>query len=82
MRRRTPMCLPSRQSVTAKTAIDGLDDLGPGLNQIADDRATRRCATPTCASATAPAQPAPSAVTAQHPPDVLGVYVMLPIAAD
>jgi superfamily II DNA or RNA helicase len=73
-----PLELTVRQ---AKTAIDGLKDLAPALNQVADERAAalrdahRRVRDAARATGTV-------AVTAQHPVDVLGVYVMLPIAAD
>jgi Flp pilus assembly protein TadG len=65
----------------ARTSIEGLPDLTPALNQIADERAMalgeahRRVRDAARSTGTV-------TVSAQKPVDVLGVYVILPIAAD
>ncbi len=65
----------------AQTAIEGLPDLATALDQIADEHAT---AVGDAHKRVRDAARSRGAVTvsAQHPADVLGVYVMLPISPD
>jgi superfamily II DNA/RNA helicase len=72
---------PELATRQAKSAIDALAHLTPALDQVADDRAAALGDAHTRVRDAARAT-GTATVAAQHPVDVLGVYVMLPIATD
>ena len=74
-RERRPRAGRPRRS---QRVVDGLPELAPRARASSRASAPTSCSTPTAASARAHARAAPSRVEPQLPPDVLGVYVLLP----